>query len=592
MRTALLICLVSLNCFAAPPAVLFSFRDDATGKVGYVNGKMQWVIAPQWDSGLEFQDNGLATVAIGNDDQRKWGCINRDGKTIIPLQYRWKVEFSEGLAPVSLAGPKKAPWGYINESGKSVIPPRYHYANPFLFHLAYVIEENWKGFIDPQGNRKITVPPTDSADSFDRDGLARILIGPGLFKYIDTNGREVCRSDQSPWHFNNQRCRVSAGRGNQQRYGYIDRSGKLAIPMKYEEAQTFNIGLAAVRLNGQWGYIDIHGQPITPFHFDSATEFTCGRATVQYQGLWGVIDLTGKWTIPPIYAAIMHLDCDHRALVSRWVKPGTRRYFVVDESYVHDSNPRKIEVPRHLINLLVNDDQSLPRAFTGLSKLTEKQRADTQAAFDLVNKARYDQAIPALEALHQQRVNPASIVLARLHQLGVGVQKDPKKAHDYYVRPMLDQDPYALYQVAQMHRTGLGQTLSYDRMRMLAEYSAEFGHAPAYRLLAALLLDGAMMDIDPAAAIQYLSAGAKANDPPCHLAIGFCFEKGLGINKDLKSATTSFTRAGELGLQDGHYHAGRLHEFQDNQAAAILSYQKAGPNHPRAQDRLTHLKPQ
>lgn len=560
MRSLLLL-LLTLPLHAAPDP-LFALRDDASGKIGYVNPKMQWVIPPTWDSGHQFQENGLASVATGKDEQIKWGCIDRSGKTIIPLQYRWPVKFSEGLAPVCAPGQKDAPWGYLDETGRIVIAPRYRYAHPFSFRLAYVIEDNWKGYIDAKGNRKITVPPGDSADSFEADGLARILIGPGLFKFIDTDGREVCRSDQSPWKFNNSRCRVSTGRGEHERYGYIDRSGKLAIPMKYEGASNFNNGLTAVKLNGMWGYIDTAGQPVTPFHFDSARDFACGRAVVEYQGLWGVIDLTGKWIIQPNFAWIDYIDCDHRALAKRWLAPRSSKYLVVDESYVHDANPRKIQVPRELIDVLVADQPGLPRKYTGVEKLTPEQRKDTQAAFELVNTAKYDQAIPALETLHKQRVTPASLVLGRLHQLGIGVPQDPKKAYDCYLRPMLDQDPYAMYQVAQMHRTGKGQRISFDRMMMLAGYSAETGFAPANRLIAAMLLSGDPIEINPEGALQYIRAGVKANDPESQLALGICLERGLGTPADPKAAIAAYTAAGRAGLPQGHRHATRLTEAQ------------------------------
>ena len=39
------------------------------------------------------------------------------------------------------------------------------------------------------------------------------------------------------------------------KYGYVNKIGKLAIPLKYEKVSYFSEGLAAVKLNGKWGFI-------------------------------------------------------------------------------------------------------------------------------------------------------------------------------------------------------------------------------------------------------------------------------------------------------------------------------------------------
>ena len=43
------------------------------------------------------------------------------------------------------------------------------------------------------------------------------------------------------------------------KYGYIDKNGKVVIPLKYEDAHNFKEDMAAVKSNGKWGFIDITG---------------------------------------------------------------------------------------------------------------------------------------------------------------------------------------------------------------------------------------------------------------------------------------------------------------------------------------------
>jgi bifunctional DNA-binding transcriptional regulator/antitoxin component of YhaV-PrlF toxin-antitoxin module len=62
--------------------------------------------------------------------------------------------------------------------------------------------------------------------------------------------------------------------------GYIDTTGKLAIPARFEHAGDFSDGLAFVLLQGRYGYIDRTGKLQIPAKFSHATSFTDGHAWV------------------------------------------------------------------------------------------------------------------------------------------------------------------------------------------------------------------------------------------------------------------------------------------------------------------------
>ena len=46
------------------------------------------------------------------------------------------------------------------------------------------------------------------------------------------------------------------------KWGYIDKSGTLVIPARYDDAWDFSEGLAHVNLNGRWFYIDKNGNEV------------------------------------------------------------------------------------------------------------------------------------------------------------------------------------------------------------------------------------------------------------------------------------------------------------------------------------------
>jgi hypothetical protein len=91
-------------------------------------------------------------------------------------------------------------------------------------------------------------------------------------------------------------------------HGFIDRTGKLVIPPRFEDAQSFSQGLAGVKLNGKWGYIDKTGVMVMSAQFARVEEFSEGLAAVQItstrDGLFGFIDRNGSQVIPPQFSRV------------------------------------------------------------------------------------------------------------------------------------------------------------------------------------------------------------------------------------------------------------------------------------------------
>lgn len=64
------------------------------------------------------------------------------------------------------------------------------------------------------------------------------------------------------------------------RAGYIDQTGKVVIPLKFDEARDFTEGLAPVRVGEDWGYIDRTGRFVIKPQFFEAGRFSEGFAQV------------------------------------------------------------------------------------------------------------------------------------------------------------------------------------------------------------------------------------------------------------------------------------------------------------------------
>jgi len=77
--------------------------------------------------------------------------------------------------------------------------------------------------------------------------------------------------------------------------GYLNLQGQVAIPFIYDGVDSFSGGLAAVQKGDKWGYVDREGNVIIPFVFDNAGHFARGLAPVKIGTKAGFIDKTGKF---------------------------------------------------------------------------------------------------------------------------------------------------------------------------------------------------------------------------------------------------------------------------------------------------------
>ena len=52
------------------------------------------------------------------------------------------------------------------------------------------------------------------------------------------------------------------------KFGFIDKTGKLVIPAQFDDAEPFSKGLAVVKIKGKYGFIDKAGKLVIPAKFD------------------------------------------------------------------------------------------------------------------------------------------------------------------------------------------------------------------------------------------------------------------------------------------------------------------------------------
>ncbi len=142
-------------------------------------------------------------------------------------------------------------------------------------------ETNPKGYIDQTGN--FLIKPEIAGLSGDlSEGLIPIEVGGRSEK----TGERMYKHVSGKW-------------------GYVDKTGKIIIEPKFDDADEFSEGLANVTIGKKYGYIDKSGKiVITPQFEFSSNSYRCayfseGLACLERDGKIGFIDKTGKVVIEP-----------------------------------------------------------------------------------------------------------------------------------------------------------------------------------------------------------------------------------------------------------------------------------------------------
>ena len=224
-------------------AVSWNVVDDSnyyTYKCGYINTKGEYVIQPKFRQNCGDFSDGLARIEVdvlGDEYEKEkgWiGFIDKKGDWAIKPQFFQASYFSEGYALVqSEAMPKDL---YIKMPNSDLVRNNYERKSLYL--------------IDKKGNKVESVKDCRWRYSF-REGLA--LVYDKNFQPFFINGQcqEVFRLSpdiqiDNVRYFTEGLLLVKKEINGKSMFGYLDRTGKVAIDFKFVDADYFSDGLAGV----------------------------------------------------------------------------------------------------------------------------------------------------------------------------------------------------------------------------------------------------------------------------------------------------------------------------------------------------------
>lgn len=125
------------------------------GKIGYLNSKGEWAIAPQYTVAYDFSE-GIAIVATtSQNDELAYKAISKQGKVLLDIPLNnciLDTEFSQGL--LMFKEMKTGRCGYINLNGETKIYLPEDVVDSYRFSngKAKFISKDRSGYIDMNGN--------------------------------------------------------------------------------------------------------------------------------------------------------------------------------------------------------------------------------------------------------------------------------------------------------------------------------------------------------------------------------------------------------------------------------------------------------
>ena len=262
----------------------------------YRNILTEEVITPNiYDDGTHFS-NGIAKVKRGN----KWGCIDKQGREVIPCEYFTPDLNSKELIPCiyhdlyildnrHIQIRKDLKYGMIDTLGEIIFPIEYEDIRQFNNNLYWTKLDGKWGLMSI--SRDIVIPHkyTDIHGS-------RVELN-GMWGLVDKEGNEIiaCKYKYIDYHKGD----ILEARHFLDDIAdyYIFHEDKL-ISKTFQYITPFFEGYATFGENGKRGIIDTSGNVIFSPTYDKITYAGEGLFLIEHKGFIGYIDVSGNEIIP------------------------------------------------------------------------------------------------------------------------------------------------------------------------------------------------------------------------------------------------------------------------------------------------------
>lgn len=323
-------------------------------------------------------------------------CINEKGERLFSVKAKYIGHFEDGMAQVekTVLENNKAyyRYGFIDYTGKQVIEAKYEKVYQFAFGVTWVKDPGAEGYylINKKGERLTTQIWKKVGYFF--EGFAAVYDNEEAMGFINRKGELIvpCKYLGSSGFTEGLAC-VMPYDSKEEKYGFIDTTGSIAIPFQYKQpgTSTFDNGECRVMINGvvclinkkgevtfkptltkntdgfynglsssytnyetrgDWGYYNRKNEWVIKPQYDNANSFEGGLAVVGNAGKYGVIDTTGRIIIPIQYESLLGNPSENGYFGVERIANGTKEYLNaqgkpftnIPIKYLYGSNGHKL----------------------------------------------------------------------------------------------------------------------------------------------------------------------------------------------------------------------------------------------------------
>ncbi len=253
----------------------------------------------------------------------QWGYLDESGMVSIGWKYFDINEFASGLAPVQEEENGEVFYIDLEGNKKLDIPDELNCKKAGLIIDNILPLSNGTKYSYYDTTFKKLFGSYDYASTMNM-GVAAVKEGENWF-LIDSTGAKLCdtafkdvKLDEKEIVYRNERLFVKAF----ETYILVDSKGKQIGKHSFEDAMLFKEDApAAVKINQKWGFIDKNGKVVIDPMYDDARSFVNGFAAVSKDGKWYYINLDGEAVIEGEFTACRDFNANGCAFVcigDRW----------------------------------------------------------------------------------------------------------------------------------------------------------------------------------------------------------------------------------------------------------------------------------
>ena len=159
--------------------------------------------------------------------------------------------------------------------------------------------------IDPQSGLELTLFIYDQFDGFSKGKIMAAVVNPDDSYYLvvlNSQGKTITDKYSKIYPSSNGISTVAKGIVygekdkilNEGKWGFIDTSGVVIVPLIYDKAKSFSEGLGLVKLNNKFGFVNQKGECVIKCIYEKALDFKNGMSGVTLNERSFAIDKNGK----------------------------------------------------------------------------------------------------------------------------------------------------------------------------------------------------------------------------------------------------------------------------------------------------------